>query len=118
MVSALEGWREDYGQVLREIDSAALLRDEEPLQRLSAVYARLLVQRSQFVIVSEDIRARCSAQSAWAEVGRVGAEDRCPASCTSRRRKCRGPGRSRCNAPSGRRHGMRRAREEGEFACG
>lgn len=78
MVSALEGWREDYGQVLREIDSAALLRDEEPLQRLSAVYARLLVQRSQFVIVSEDIRARCSAQSAWAEVGLGGRRGQVP----------------------------------------
>eukprot|EP00434_Breviolum_minutum_P014073 symbB.v1.2.012409.t1/scaffold831.1/size159220/5 len=65
VIHALDGWTEEYSGVLREIDAAAVAPrggGEEYVQKLSAVYSRLLVQRSQFVIVSNDIRAECKAQ--------------------------------------------------------
>eukprot|EP00913_Durusdinium_trenchii_P028526 g26754.t1 len=63
VMHALDGWGEEYTTVLREIDAAAVApRDEDYVQKLSTIYSRLLVQRSQFVIVSDDIRKECKAQ--------------------------------------------------------
>ncbi|CAJ1360321.1 unnamed protein product [Effrenium voratum] len=66
---ALDGWGEDYTALLREVDAAALAADgEDYVQKLSSVYARLLVQRSQFVIVSEQIRAQCQSRQVPSEL--------------------------------------------------
>lgn len=66
VMHALDGWGEEYTTVLREIDAAAVAPrdevDEDYVQKLSTIYSRLLVQRSQFVIVSDDIRKECKAQ--------------------------------------------------------
>lgn len=64
VLRALDGCSEEYGGLLREIDGAALAPavDEESVQKLSAVYSRLLLQRSIFVIAANDIQEKCKAQ--------------------------------------------------------
>lgn len=65
VLQTLESCCRQYASTLRDIDRAAGATPassaaEEYVEKLSAVYARLLVQRSQFAIVSDEIRAECS----------------------------------------------------------
>jgi len=64
VLQTLESGCRQYASTLRDIDRAAEAKPpgsaEEYVEKLSAVYARLLVQRSQFAIVSDEIRAECS----------------------------------------------------------